>query len=305
MTALLSTLDQMAFLLICMLAGFLLNKLHILPENSDTVISRLENYVCVPALVISSFQKYCTPKNLADNWTLILYCALFVLLGLTVAMPLGPKFAEHPGEVGIYRYSLVIVNFGFMGNALVQGLLGDEMLFKYLIFCLPANIFVYTVGMVWLTAGKEKFTPKMLLTPTFAYVLIGMAVGFFQIPFPSFVNKAFSACSSCFSPLAMILTGFVIGKFDLKKLVTKGRVYLLTLLRVVVMPLIFLLIAKLLRLPQEAQTLILVFSAMPLGLSTIVFPAAYGGDETPGASMAVISNVIGILTVPLMMSLVI
>ena len=103
----------------------------------------------------------------------------------------------------------------------------------------------------------------------------------------------------------MILTGFVIGKFDLKKLVTKARVYLLTVLRIVVMPLIFLLIAKLLRLPQEAQTLVLVFSAMPLGLSTIVFPAAYGGDETPGASMAVISNVIGILTVPLMMSLVI
>ena len=58
MSGLVSTLDQFGFLVICMLGGFLLKKLHILPENSDTVISRLENYVCVPALVISSFQKY-------------------------------------------------------------------------------------------------------------------------------------------------------------------------------------------------------------------------------------------------------
>ena len=48
---------------------------------------------------------------------------------------------------------------------------------------------------------------------------------------------------------------------------------------------------------------VLIFTAMPLGLNTIVFPAAYGGDENIGASMAVISNVIGLVTVPLMMQL--
>lgn len=305
MTALLPTLDQMAFLLTCMLAGFLLNKLHLLPEGSDTVISRLENYICMPALVIYSFQKNCTLENLSANWTLLLYCIGILALSIAVAMLLAPRFAENDAEVGIYRYSLVIVNYGFMGNALVQGLLGDEMLFKYLIFTIPANIFIYTVGVIWLTAGKKKFSPKMLLSPTLAYVLIGIALGLSQIPLPSFLGKALSACSGCFSPLAMILTGFVISKFDLKKLIGKGRIYLLTLLRIVIMPLIFLMIAKLLNLSSEVQILILMFTAMPLGLNTIVFPAAYGGDETPGASMAVISNVIGLVTVPIILSLVV
>ena len=50
--------------------------------------------------------------------------------------------------------------------------------------------------------------------------------------------------------------------------------------------------------------LMLFYSAMPLGLNTIVFPAAYGGDETPGAGMAVISNLVGIISVPLILSLV-
>ena len=305
MTALFSTLDQMLFLFLCMLAGFLLNKLKLLPENAGTTISKLENYIFVPALVISSFKKNCTFENLSDSWTLIIYCAVLMAINIAIAIPLGKAFAESEEVVGIYRYSFSITNCGFMGNALVIGLFSNEMLFRYLIFCLPANIFIYSLGMVWLTAGKEKFSPKMLLNPAFVCVFIGILLGLTQIPFPSFVDKALSACSNCFSPVAMILTGFVIGKFDLKKLFANKRIYLVTLIRVIIMPLIFFALSGLLGLPEDVRTIILIFSAMPLGLGTIVFPAAYGGDERPGASMAVISNLIGIVTVPLMLSLVI
>ena len=43
---------------------------------------------------------------------------------------------------------------------------------------------------------------------------------------------------------------------------------------------------------------------MPLGMNTVVFPEAYGGDPEPGASMAIISTTISIVTVPLMYALV-
>ena len=48
----------------------------------------------------------------------------------------------------------------------------------------------------------------------------------------------------------------------------------------------------------------MIFSSMPLGLNTIVYPAAYGIDETPGAAMAIISNLIGLVTVPVLLSLI-
>ncbi|MBQ4051996.1 MAG: AEC family transporter, partial [Oscillospiraceae bacterium] len=273
----------------------------------DTTISRLINYLCVPALIINSFKTHCTPTNLVSNLSLILYCAGFITLTTIIAYILAPKFAQKEGEAGIYRYSIAVTNFGFMGNALVQGLLGEEMLFKYLVFCLPLNILVYSIGVGWLTGDKKgkKFSLKSLLNPTFLYMLIGMLIGLLQIPLPAFFGNALAACGNCFSPLAMILTGIVIGKFNLKGLVLRYRVYILTALRLVIMPLCIFGLTVLLKLPHEAQLLVMISQAMPLGLNTIVFPAAYGGDETLGASMAVISNVIGILTVPLMMSLVI
>ena len=50
--------------------------------------------------------------------------------------------------------------------------------------------------------------------------------------------------------------------------------------------------------------LTMFFAAMPCGINTIVFPDAFGQDETIGAGMAVVSNVIGLITVPLLLSLV-
>ena len=38
----------------------------------------------------------------------------------------------------------------------------------------------------------------------------------------------------------------------------------------------------------------------PLGLNTIVYPAAYGGDTKTGASMTMISHVLSVITIPLM-----
>ena len=41
-------------------------------------------------------------------------------------------------------------------------------------------------------------------------------------------------------------------------------------------------------------------TATPMGLNTIVFPAAYGGDTETGASMAMISHTLSVVTIPLM-----
>lgn len=304
MEAFLSTMDQMAFLFLCMLIGFVLHKMHILDENADVLISRLENDVFVPALIINSFMTYCTVENLAANASALLYCVLFLGISIVIGFLLAPRFAKDRTEEGIYRYSFSVTNFGFMGNSLVQGLLGEAALFRYLIFTIPGNVFTYSAGIIWLTAGQKKFSPKMLLNTTFISMVIGMLLGLGQFQLPSFMMKTIDACASCFSPLAMILTGFVIAKFDIAKLFRQVKVYLIAVIRVVIMPLAYLGISYLLHMPQDIRVLMIFFSAMPLGLNTIVFPAAYGGDETIGASMAVISSILGIVSVPLILSLV-
>ena len=52
----------------------------------------------------------------------------------------------------------------------------------------------------------------------------------------------------------------------------------------------------------DNTSILLIFFAIatPLGLNTIVYPEAYGGDPETGASMAMISHTLSVITIPLM-----
>ncbi len=298
-----STLNQMLFLFLCILIGYFLKKKKLLPDGSEAVISKLENLVLIPALLIKSFSSNCNIDSLTSNANLLLYGLFFVLLQIVIAYILAPIFKPTKEENGIFVYSLTVVNFSFMGNSLVLSLYGDEMLYKYLIFSLPLNIVAFAIGYIWLTAGKEKFSFKRLVNPIVVSMIIGMAIGLSGITLPSFVNNALNSLANCFSPMAMLLTGIVIGGYDVKSLLTNKRVYLLTLIRCIVLPFILLYGAKLFGLDPVVITLLIFICAMPLGLNTIVIPSAFGYDTSLGASMAVISNILGVVSVPLFLML--
>lgn len=296
-----TTLHQMMILCSFIFVGFLLRRCRIVPENADVTMSKMINYFFTPALIISNFSARCTPENLINSSQLIFYSILVIGLLVLIAVCLAPKFAKNRQEIGVFRYSITITNLGFMGNALVQGLWGSEKLFEYLIFCMTWNLFIYTVGVIWLTAGREKFRLRMLANPVCISVLVGVLLGLTHFPIPGFLNEAISSASACFSPMAMILTGYVIGKYDLVHLLKQRRIYVLTVLRLLVLPFVIWGFMLLLKAPQEATQLAVFMGVLPMGLNTIIFPVACGEDATPGASMALISNIIGLISVPLLM----
>ena len=304
MTAFLTILTQMMFLFTCILIGFILSKKQILPSSADVVLSRLLSMVCIPAMVIHSFRTHCTPQNLRTDAVPLLICVIITLVSIGIAFLLAPRFTSRKENLGVYRYAITLSNFGFVGNPLIQALLGDEALFHFLIFTLPGVLYAYTLGMVDLTAGKQKFTWKMLLSPTIIAMAAGIFMGLVNLPLPAFLEKAISSIQACYAPLGMIMTGFVIARFDLKELIRQKSIYAVSVLRLVIMPLVFLAVLKLLHVEHFTIQLTIFYTAMPLGLSPIIFPAAFGGDETPGAAMAIISNVIGLITVPLIVGLV-
>jgi len=108
----------------------------------------------------------------------------------------------------------------------------------------------------------------------------------------------------------MLLTGVTIAKDDLLSMIKKKKVYAVTAMRLLVMPsLVISLLYGVKTLANVAfgmsignDVLFLSFfaTATPLGLNTIIFPSAYGGDPETGASMAMISHTLCIITMPLL-----
>ncbi|MBR3395617.1 MAG: AEC family transporter, partial [Firmicutes bacterium] len=75
------------------------------------------------------------------------------------------------------------------------------------------------------------------------------------------------------------------------------------LLRMIVFPVLLVGLAYL----SGADDRILIFAlfvhALPLGLNPVIYPPQYGKDARPGASMALISTALSLLTLPLFYAL--
>ena len=300
-----ATLNQMFVLFTFMALGYFLNWKGILPLNTSIAVSRLETNVLVPCLVFNTFYKYCTIENMKEKWLYIVYGTAIMLVSIVLGVVLSKVFAKDDYLRKIYTYSFAVANFSFMGNAVVLGIFGEDVLFDYMIFTLPLCLYVYSFGTASLIPKeKEKgFSFKVFLNPICVSMLLGAVAGLSGIPLPKFLVTSIAQAGACMSPLAMILTGFVVANYSFKTLASKGRIYVASILRLIVIPLAFVLVLKLLNTDSTIIMLTLCATAMPLGLNTVVFPAAYGGDTTPGASMALISHIMSIITIPIMFSL--
>lgn len=307
-------MQQMIFLFALILIGYLLMKIKLIPENSETVLSKLENYLFVPALTMGTFIKHCNVDMLKESWRYLSVSAglLIVLIPLSIFVAKVCFQTKYLRKIA--TYALTFSNFAFMGNAIILGVFKEEVFADYLIFTLPFWVGIYLWGAPVLLIGddsgnKKGFGARMksFLNPMLIAMFIGIVIGLLQWTVPAPVMKVITVSGDCMSPIAMLLTGMTIGKLNLLKLITKWRLYLLSFFKLLVYPLLF--IAVFAFVPHNSffneTTLIcmMCIMSMPTGLNTIVLPAAYGKDTSDAAGMALITHALSVITIPLMFML--
>lgn len=303
------TLNQMLMMFFLTLAGFFLRKKNIIPENSHIIMSRLETYVFLPALNLFNMLTMCTVKTFSENSILILYGFVLILIAVFGAYLVSKFFSKNDEyQRNLYKYALTFGNYGFMGNFIVLGIWGNDMLFKYSMFTMFITLVCNSWGL-YVLIPKEKgdgnifkdIKKGIFVPPTIALVL-GAILGLCNAKayVPKFFLDTLSNASSCMGPVAMVLTGVVIGGYEFKSLFTNKKVYIITFLRLILIPAVMVSILKLLGVSEEVVLFSLIVFATPVGLYTVIYPAAYGGDTKTGASMAMISQLLSVITIPLM-----
>ena len=307
MTIFLSTLNQTAFLFTFILAGYILAKSGVLNLKSTTVLSRLENNLFIPALVMGTFFEKFNRECIGDLGTFIAVSIIVELFVIPLAIFI-PKLLSKDNYIRkISTYGLAISNWGFMGNAVMLGLF-PEIFFEYTIFTLP----LWVVNFLWAIPSllmplserptlKEKL--KNFANPMFIGMIIGMIVGFFEIPLPVFFTSTVTAAGNCMSPVAMLLTGITVSVIDLKETFTNVKIYALSLIRLVAIPLVFALALSLFPIPRNVYICAVVSISMPLGMNIVVIPSAYGENKPIASGMVIVSHLLSCITLPLILSL--
>lgn len=318
MATFLATLTPMLTLFFCIVIGFVAAKTKILPESASKAMATMETWIFCPALSFMTMLRYCTVESLSSYGVNIASASVAVAVSMLMAIPLAKVFVkENNDERGVYSYALAFANCGYVGDPVVLALFGEAALAHYKIYCLPLSLVIYTWGVSVLTPkgeGKGGALKRILNAPTVA-MLIGVVMGLSGAAnyIPTFLISALDSLKACMGPVAMILAGVTIARYDFIEMLKNKKVYIATALRLVVLPSILIavlyavksLVNSTLGLAIGNDVLFLCFfsAAAPLGLNTVVFPEAYGGNPKTGASMAMISHTLCVISIPLMYAL--
>ncbi len=304
-----TTLNQISFLFGFIVIGYMLVKLKVLPQNAATVLSKLENAVFIPALVMGTFIENFTIERIGATWKLLSVSFIIACIAIPFAILISKLITKDKYIQKIYTYGLSFSNFGFMGNAVVSSLF-PNVFFEYLIFTLPLWMLIYLWGVPRLliadSGKKYTFTEslKSFVNPMFIAMLIGMVIGLLNICLPKWTMSLIKVSGDCMSPIAMILTGVVVSSISLKKTFSDVRIFVVSIIRLIIIPVLFIVVASFFKIPETTYICAVCSLAMPLGLNTIVIPSALGKDTTVAAGMTVISHLISCVTIPLIFSII-
>ncbi len=299
-----STLNQLLFLFSFIAIGYFLVKKDLVPKNSSSVLSKLENLIFIPALVMGTFINNFTIKRIISAWKLLTVSLIIALIAIPLAILISKITTKDKYIQRIFTYGLSFSNFGFMGNAVVSSLFPD-IFFEYLIFTLPLWILIYLWGVPRLLIAdsnkKQNFIARLksLLNPMFIAMLIGMVIGISGLQLPKWMISVISVSGDCMSPIAMLLTGMVVATISIKKAFTNLKIYIISIIRLLIIPFIFIVISYFVKMNETIFICAVSSLAMPLGLNTIVIPSALGKDTTVAAGMTVVSHLLSCITIPI------
>ena len=311
LTAFLTTLGEMTRILLFLVVGFGLNRLHILPKGAGAGISRMITMVFLPAMLIYNNMTVFNLADVASYSQLVLVGALMWTIVTLISLPIAKKLSGGDMlERGVYLYGLSFSNTGAVGTPLALALLGTAGLFRFNLFLMSFSVMTYAWGVNLFLEVERKNSLKRflvhLLNPVFVSMLIGLVLGALGARnwMPSLLVNFVGDLGSCFVPVSLLLTGYTIADYPMGEMFNRPKSYLFALLRLLIYPLLVLVLAKLMGLSLIVATLAVLAFAGPSGMNVVVFPASYGQDCRTGASIVLLSSVSAVITVPILYALV-
>ncbi len=290
-----AALKTIFYLLVFFLVGFVLCRTRLIKSEHSKSISTMVVYAFLPATIIRSFTTNFTISNLTTYLLLILVAVAILVINIGLSFLLCKLSQKDPYSRNVYRYSTIIPN-GNLGYGFAEGMLGDAGLLTFSIFNIPCLIYCYTVGYTLLT--KQKLSLKKLVNPVTIAMLIGIILGLLPFELPEVASTLLSKLAACTIPLCMAVIGMAISEFKVLDLFKNWKAIAFCLLRMVAFPLLLRLILPLF-LDASIVQIAVLFYALPCGMNSVLFARMLDEDCRTGAELVMISNVIAIVSIPL------
>lgn len=291
--------QQVFLMVMMMIAGAISYKAKWIDDLGVKQISSFLLNVVNPLTIIAAYQISFSMERLEILLKTFIISLMVILLTLLFVKVFLGRFN------GVERYGISFANCGFIGIPLVRAILGDGAVFHLSAFLVAINIIVWTYGIYMITGDKKYMTlKKAIFNPGTLGTLFGLLLFFSPYKLPVLVYQGVNTLGNLNTPLAMIILGAYIAKCDVKSLFTAPRLYAISSLRLIILPLITLLI--LIVVPIEDTTIlmtVMIACSAPSAVNTMMFSLQFSNDGSHGAKIVSLTSLLSIITLPLILSL--
>ena len=291
-------LGQILLMFLYLIIGYVLYRTGLITQEGSKALAHLLLYCVLPCVVLKSFCIEYSAKGAVELAVSIAAGAGVLLLSMAVSWLFFRK--DPMAQIGV-----AFSNAGFMGFPLVTAVLGGEAVFYAAGFVALLNALQWTYGQAKLSGDKKYIQlGAVLKNPLVLSLLGGVMIYFCRIPVPQFLRTPMGAIAGMNAPLAMIVLGVYLARTDLKAIFTRPRLYALSAVRLVVIPLLT--IVCLMLLPagwRQIGTVLIIVNAAPIGSNIAVYAQRLGLDSSYAVQMVCLSTLLSLITLPVMLSL--
>nr|WP_296033455.1 AEC family transporter [uncultured Dorea sp.] len=298
-------MKQIAELFLMILMGYIVVKAGLLKGDDSKVISKIVLYLIIPCVIINAFQVDYTSEKIKELLLVFAASVLLQVVLLAAVWAVGKILHLNEVETASIYYS----NSGNLIVPIVTFILGKEWVLYGCVFMSVQLVFIWTHGKNILSREGKMDWRKIVLNVNMISVFAGVVLFFTKIRLPEILNQTLSSVGSMIGPASMIVTGMLIAEMSLKKIFTNGRVYFVSFLRLIVVPVISLILLKISGLvsghPDGKKLLLIVFLAVitPSASTVTQMCQVYGNDSKYASAINVMTTLLSIITMPLMVLL--
>lgn len=297
-----SVATQVLILFILIGVGFTLTKTKILNKERVSGLIDIVVYLVTPSNLIVSFQRDFKSELLAQLG--LSFLLAFIIFGLNCVMAKLVIREKNEDRNPVLRFASAFPNAGYMALPLQKAILGDIGVFYGAAFIGMFHCYIWTYGVKLLSPGKEKIKiKKILLNPPIIGIAIGLVLFLTRIRLPEIVVSPLSYFAALNTPLPMLIIGYYLANTDLKATFSNGWVYVGSLLRLVVSPLVALGLCLLLRADNDVSVACIIACAAPTAALSGMLAMKYGRDTQVSVGMISLTTILSIITMPVLIAL--
>ena len=130
---------------------------------------------------------------------------------------------------------------------------------------------------------------------------IGIALFLININIPKFLLDTTGYLANLCTPISTLIIGALLGRSQLLKIFTTLKIYYVTVMRLVVIPIVICLLAKLLGLSTELSLFFTASCAMPSATNVSMLAELYNIDPEYSAQAVGMTSILSIVTIPVIM----